>query len=73
MQADTSRSAVNFVENSARVRATHHRGEAARFSSMAELEPLPSLRRHLLALAREYDKMAANLDVKPGRTTRPRE
>ena len=66
MQEDASRSAVTFVENSARMRATHYREEAARFCSMAELEPLPSLRRHLRALAREYDKMAANLDVKRG-------
>jgi len=70
MQGDASRSAVNFVENSARMRATHYRQEAARFCTLAELEPLPSLRRHLRALAREYEKMAASVDVKGGRATR---
>jgi hypothetical protein len=70
MQGDVSRSAVKFVENAAQLRATHYRGEAARFCLMAELEPLPSLRRVLRALAREYEKMATNLDVKRGRATR---
>jgi hypothetical protein len=67
MQGDvSSRSAVQFVENSARMRATHYREEAARFGSLAELEPLPNVRRHLRALAREYESMAAKLDVKGG-------
>jgi hypothetical protein len=29
---------------------------------MAELEPLPALRRHLRSIAREYEKMAASFD-----------
>jgi hypothetical protein len=55
-------STIEFVENSARLRAAHYREEAARFRSMAELEPLPALRRHLRSIAREYEKMAASFD-----------
>jgi hypothetical protein len=34
------------------------------FGSMAELETLPSMRRLFRTLAREYEKMAANVDLK---------
>jgi hypothetical protein len=57
-------SAVEFVENSARLRSVHYRKEAARFRSMAEAEPLPALRRHLRMLAREYEKMSTSFDVR---------
>jgi hypothetical protein len=40
--------------------------EAARFRSLAELEPLAALRRHLAALARQYEQIAANLEPKGG-------
>ena len=63
MQELASPSAVEFVQNSARLRAAHYREEASRFRSMAKAEPLPALRRHLRVLAREYDKMAASFDV----------
>lgn len=43
MQEVASPSAVAFVENSARLRATHYREEAARFRGMAKAEPLPAL------------------------------
>jgi hypothetical protein len=68
---DVSRSAVKFVENAAHLRAAHYRGEAARFCALAEREPQPNLRRVLRALAREYEKMAANLDVRRGRAIAP--
>jgi hypothetical protein len=56
-------STVAFVENSARLRAAHYRDEAARFRSMAEIEPVSALRRHLQVLAREYEKMAQSFDL----------
>ena len=53
---------VGFVENSARMRAAHYRAEAARFRSLTEQEPIAALRRHLAALARQYEQMAADLE-----------
>jgi hypothetical protein len=63
MHEIASPSAVEFVQNSARLRAEHYREEASRFRSMAEAEPLSALRRHLRVLAREYEKMGASFDV----------
>jgi hypothetical protein len=45
-------------EHSGRVQAEHYRMKAARFHSMAEIEPLAALRRHLRALARQCEEMA---------------
>ena len=53
---------VGFVENAARIRAAHYREEAARFRSLAEVEPIAALRRHLAALARQYEQIAADLE-----------
>ena len=63
MQALPPRSAVAFVQNSARLRAAHYREEAARFRSMAESEPVSALRRHLRVLAQEYERMAESFDL----------
>ena len=54
--------ADGFVENSARMRTDYYREEAARFRSLAELEPIAALRRHLATLAREYEQIAADLE-----------
>jgi len=51
-----------FVENSARMRAEHYREEAERFQSLAEMEPIAALRRHLAARARQYEQIAADLE-----------
>jgi hypothetical protein len=42
---------AGFVENSAGMRATHYREEAARFRSLADA----AQRRHLASLARQYE------------------
>ena len=55
--------AIEFVEHSKRLRAAHYRAEAERFKVMAESEPVRSVRRHLQALAREYEHMAASVAV----------
>lgn len=47
-----------FVEYAARERRRHYRHQAARFRSLAEVEPLRPLRRRLLRLAQEYDQLA---------------
>jgi hypothetical protein len=39
----------------------HHRDKAEHFRVLAELEQLPSLRRHLRRLAAQHDEMAAEL------------
>jgi len=51
--------AIGFVEQSKRLRAAHYRAEAERFRGMAETEPLRSVRRHLQAIAGEYEQMSA--------------
>jgi hypothetical protein len=38
--------------------------QAARFRSLAELEPIAALRRHLTALARQYEQFVADLKPK---------
>ena len=40
----------------------HYRDMAAHFRVLAELEPLPSLRRHLRRLAEQHEEMAADLE-----------
>src|SRR5213595_429787 len=55
--------AIEFVEHSKRLRASHYRTEADRFKAMAETEPVRSVRRHLQALAREYEQMASSVAV----------
>jgi len=55
--------AIEFVEHSKRLRASHYRAEADRFKAMAEKEPVRSVRRHLQVLAREYEQMASSVAV----------
>ena len=65
--SETSDSAVGgaleFAEHAARQRAAQYREQAAYFKSLAETEPLASLRRHLLGLARLYEDLAAGAEV----------
>ena len=42
-------------------RATHYREQAEKLRDMAEAEPRGELRDQLIALAAQYDEMAANL------------
>ena len=56
--------AIEFVENAARLRAAHYREEGDRFRTMAEVEPIAALRRHLAVLARQYEQIAADLEPK---------
>lgn len=53
------------MREGARLRAEHCRDMAARFRSLAEIEPLASLRRHLRRLAAQHDDMATELE-RPG-------
>ena len=50
---------IEFAEHSKRLRAAHYCAEAKRFRHMAETEPLRSVRRHLQAIASEYEHIAA--------------
>ena len=54
------RPAAGYAENSARLRVAYYREEAARFRSMAALEPVAALRRHLATLVRQYEQLAAD-------------
>jgi hypothetical protein len=56
--------AIEFAENAARLRAAHYREEGDRFRTMAEVEPIAALRRHLAVLARQYEQIAADLEPK---------
>jgi hypothetical protein len=56
--------AIDFVENAARLRAAHYREEGDRFRTMAEVEPIAALRRHLAVLARQYEQISADLEPK---------
>jgi hypothetical protein len=47
----------------------HYRDMAAQFRVLAELEPLPSLRRHLRRLAEQHDEEAADLEQQASPTT----
>jgi hypothetical protein len=57
--------ALEFAEHAGRQRAAQYREQAAYFRSLAEMEPLASLRRHLIALARQYEELAAGAEVQP--------
>jgi hypothetical protein len=56
---------LEFAEHAARQQAAHYREQGAHFRSLAEREPLASLRRHLTALARQYEELAADAEVQP--------
>ena len=56
--------ATGYIENCARLRTAHYREEAERFRSLAELEPVAALRRHLATLARQYKQLAADPEPK---------
>jgi hypothetical protein len=58
----TVRDAVEADESPGRQDAAQYREEAAQFRSMAEVEPLASLRRHLRGLARQYEELAEHAD-----------
>jgi fumarate hydratase class II len=58
--------AIGFCENAVRLRAAHYREEAERFRSLAGREPLAQMRRHLMQLAAQYDKLASDLEL-PGK------
>jgi hypothetical protein len=51
------------MRHGARLRAEHYRDMAAHFRSLAEIEPLASLRRHLHRLAAQHDKAATDLET----------
>ena len=42
--------------------AEHYRGLAARFRSLADIEPLAGFRWHLRRLAAQHDEVAADLE-----------
>jgi hypothetical protein len=48
-----------------RLRAEHYRDKAAQFRELAQIEHLPSLRRHLRRLAAQHDKAAADINTPP--------
>jgi hypothetical protein len=52
----------DHMQRSAGLRAQHYRDMAAHFRSLAELEPLAGLRRHLRQLAAQHDEVAAGLE-----------
>jgi hypothetical protein len=47
----------------AKERAAHYRSEAEKFRKMADAEPVEHIRAQLVALAAQYDALAASLDV----------
>ena len=53
------------LPHGARLRAEHYRDKAAQFRELAEVEHLPSLRRHLRRLAAQHDKAAADINTPP--------
>ena len=53
------------LPHGARLRAEHYRDKAAQFRELAEIEHLPSLRRHLRRLAAQHDKAAADINTPP--------
>ncbi len=61
--SDAPPTALGFIENAVRLRAAHYREEAARFRSLADVEPVAKMRRHLMQLAAHYDRMAADLGL----------
>ena len=57
--------ALEFAVHAGRQRAAQYREQAAYFRSLAETEPLASLRRHLVALACQYEELAVGAEVQP--------
>jgi len=53
------------MPHSARWKAQHYRDMAAHFRSLAEIEPLASLRRHLRQLAAQHDEVAGRIEGPP--------
>ena len=51
------------MQRGALFRAEHYRDMATHFRSLADSEPLASLRRHLRRLAMQHDEMAADLEA----------
>jgi hypothetical protein len=51
------------MQRGARLRAQHYRDMAAHLRSLAEIEPLAPLRRHLQRLAAHHDEVAAGLET----------
>jgi len=64
MKAYTRKWRIN-MPHGARLRAEHYRNKAAQFRELAEIEHLPSLRRHLRRLAAQHDKAAADTNTPP--------
>jgi hypothetical protein len=52
----------DHMQRSTGLRAQHYRDMTMRLRSLAELEPLASLRRHLRQLAAQHDEVAAGLE-----------
>jgi hypothetical protein len=50
------------MQLTAGLQVQHYREMAAHLRSLAELEPLPGLRRHLRQLAAQHDQVAADLE-----------
>jgi hypothetical protein len=50
------------MPHSARWKAQHYRDMAAHFRSLAETEPLASLRRHLRRLAAQHEEVARRIE-----------
>jgi hypothetical protein len=50
------------MRHGAWLRVQHYRDMAEHFRSLAEIEPLASLRRHLRQLAAQHDEVAAGLE-----------
>ena len=57
------RRGLEFAEHAGRQQAAQYREQAAHFRSLAEMEPLASLRRHLMGLVRQYEELAASAEV----------
>jgi hypothetical protein len=62
---------AEVAEQPGRQHAAQYREQAAHFRSMAEVEPLASLRRHLRGLVRQYEELAAHANEQTERQ-RPR-
>jgi hypothetical protein len=54
---------VAFAEHAARARASYYRDQAAHLRTLVEVEPLPAMRRRLMALVRDYEELAAGAEV----------
>jgi hypothetical protein len=54
------------MQHGVRLRVQHYRELASHFRSLAETEPLASLRWHLRRLAAQHDEMATDLEDEEG-------